>query len=34
MTDIKRMKKTIGAKIKKGELLTEDEENFCIEYNL
>ena len=33
-SDIKRMKKTINTKIKKGETLTEEEENFCIEHNL
>ena len=33
-SDIKRIKKVINAKIKKSESLTEEEENFCIEYNL
>ena len=32
--EIKKMTKTIKAKIKKGEDLTEDEESFAIEYNL
>ena len=33
-SDIKRMKKTITAKLKNDETLTEEEENFCIEHNL
>jgi elongation factor 3 len=32
--EIKKMTKLIKAKIKKGEELTEDEENFCIDYDL
>jgi len=32
--EIKKLTKAIKAKIKKGEALTEDEENFAIEYNL
>ena len=33
-SDIKRLKKIINTKIKKGETLNEEEENFCIEHNL
>jgi len=33
-TEIKKMKKLITKKIKAGDELTEDEENFCIEHNL
>ena len=33
-SDIKKMKKTINTKIKNNEILTEEEDNFCIEHNL
>ena len=33
-SEIKKLKKLISGKIKKGEILTEDEENYCIEFNL
>jgi elongation factor 3 len=33
-SEIKKMKKIVSGKIKNGETLTEDEENFCIEHNL
>ena len=32
--DIKKMKKIINAKLKNNEILTEEEDNFCIEHNL
>ena len=33
-SEIKKMKKMINSKLKEGETLTEEEENFCIEHNL
>ena len=33
-SEIKKMKKIVSGKIKNGETLTEEEENFCIEHNL
>ena len=33
-SDIKKMKKIISTKIKNGETLSTEEDNFCIEYNL